>query len=92
MKSYPLDIQNVGEDTYELMSFGHHDFDKFKAAMRDSYPTWPMGEPKHVWMVRAPRAGYRYVLHPCDKTHRRALPVTCSSEDYSAAKADEGAK
>lgn len=84
VKKYPLVLQNAGEDTYELMSFGHHDFESFKAEMRDRYPTWPMGEPRHVWMVRAPRKGYSYVLHPCDKSHPRALPVTCSSEDYSS--------
>ena len=29
MKPYPLDIESVGEDTYIVMSRGHHDVREF---------------------------------------------------------------
>lgn len=31
MKAYPLDIESVGEDTYIVMSRGHHDLEQFMA-------------------------------------------------------------
>jgi len=82
VKTYPLKIVNGGEDTYQLFSFGHHDPIEFMRAAKKAYPTWPMGHPKHEWAVRAPKAGYRYVLHPCSETHPKAIPITTSVEAY----------
>lgn len=81
-KLYPLEIKNVGEDVYQLMSKGHHDFDLFMQAVKESYPTWPMGKPEHSYVVRAPKKGYACVYHPCDSIHQRAIPVTWTIEAY----------
>jgi hypothetical protein len=82
MKKYPLEIENVGEDTYHLMSKGHQDFTEFMRAVKDAYPKWPMGKPYHAYVVRAPRKGYSSFYYPCEATHPKAIPVTCTDEAY----------
>ncbi|KVD52493.1 hypothetical protein WM11_25760 [Burkholderia ubonensis] len=46
-KTYPLDIQNVGDDTYIVMSKGHHDVHEFMRQVRADGFDWPLGMPKH---------------------------------------------
>lgn len=40
MKTYPLEIESVGSDTYIAMSRGHHDLDLFmvEAGTRGAWP------------------------------------------------------
>lgn len=82
MKEYPLDLINAGEDSYQLFSLGHHDFKKFMDEVKKHYPKWSMGNPEHVWMVRAPRKGYSSYYYPCESTHPKAVPMTCTYEAY----------
>lgn len=82
MKSFPLEIMNVGEDTYMLMSWGHHDFNEFMEEVRENYPSWPMGNPTHEWYVMHPNKGYQWAAVPCDKNHPKARPATVSVESY----------
>lgn len=80
-REYPLELENVGGDVYMLMSWGHHDFDTFMKAVKEAYPTWPMGAPTHEYFVKHPKKGW--AAAPCDREHRRAIPATVTYEDYS---------
>lgn len=82
-RKYPLDIQNVGEDTYIVMSKGHHDFDAFMAAVRVDYD-WPLGPPKHMWMRAIPtKQPYMRCLYVhAEPNTRGAFPCTYSWEAY----------
>lgn len=48
MKSYPLDIENIGGDRYALMSRGHHDPHEFMRKVREEGYSWPLGMPRHL--------------------------------------------
>nr|BFD64807.1 hypothetical protein BdHM001_34880 [Bdellovibrio sp. HM001] len=82
-KVYPLDIENVGEETYILMSRGHHDFETFMDEVTKSYPNWSMGEPQHLWVKAVPtrKDGYRCVYAFVSATTRGAFPITHCQED-----------
>jgi hypothetical protein len=80
--SYPLEIENVGEDTYHFLSKGHHDFSDFMTEVKKRFSRWPMGHPYHAYVVRAPRKGYSAFYYPCESTHPYAIPVTCTDEAY----------
>ena len=82
-KDYQLDLINAGEDTYCLMSKGHHNIEEFAKAVKKDYPRWRMGIPETCFMVRAPRAGYASYYYECDESHKNAIPFTICTEDYS---------
>ena len=81
---YPLDVENVGEDTYMLMSKGHHDVHEFMREVREHY-SWPLGMPTHEWMRAIPapaNSGYR-CLYVAAKPHTRgAFPATYAREAW----------
>lgn len=87
-KTYPLKIENVGEDTYILRSKGHHNPDEFMRAVRTEGYDWPMGYPRHVWCKTVPvPAGHTEELGYCDAIYavvpqgaRGAYPVTICQE------------
>lgn len=83
MKEYPLQIENVGEDTYILMSRGHHDIHEFMKEVREHY-NWPLGVPKHLYVKAIPdNTGSRtcsYVF--VDENTRGCFPVTYTWEAY----------
>jgi hypothetical protein len=88
MKTYPLEIENCGEDTYILRSKGHHDPDEFMRAVRADGYDWPMGYPRHVWCKTVPvpsgntdECGYYdaiYAIVP--QGARGSYPITISQE------------
>lgn len=82
--TYPLNIQNVGEDTYIVMSKGHHDVHEFMRAVRAEGYAWLLGMPQHVWMRAVPtrRDGYRFMYHKARPGSRGAFPCTYAWEDY----------
>jgi len=83
---YPLIVENVGEDTYVLMSKGHHDPHAFMRTVRADY-SWPLGFPTHEWMraVPAPRnSGYRCLYVEAKPGSRGAFPCTYTREAYNA--------
>ena len=84
MTKYPLKIENIGENTYMLMSRGHHDFESFMDKVKEAYPNWPMGMPEHLYYKAVPtrREGYHCVYVPCSKNTRSAFPVTVTVEGY----------
>lgn len=66
MKTYPLEIESVGGDTYIAMSRGHHDLEVFMAEAVKECPDWFLGGPEHKWCKSVPdRSGElrcRYVF------------------------------
>lgn len=83
-KAYPLDVENVGSDTYIVMSRGHHDIHDFMSAVRQEGYTWPLGVPDHRWAKVVPdRTGdcaYKYCF--VNEGARGAFPVTYAWEAY----------
>jgi len=82
MKTYPLKIENVGEDDYILMSKGHHPLKEFMEACHKAYPNWPMGKPEHLWFKAIPKDGYACWYALADKNTRGAFPATYVREGY----------
>ena len=82
---YPLSVENVGGDTYIVMSRGHHDTDAFMAAVREAGYDWPLGVPEHRWIrvVPAPRKSWLQCLYVFTEPHARgAFPATYAWEAY----------
>lgn len=77
-KPYPLEIENVGEDTYILMSRGHHDIHEFMRKVRAEGYDWPLGVPQHLWMKTRPSRdpGYRCFYDAVPQGTRGAWPAT----------------
>lgn len=94
MKTYPLEVKSVGADMYCVMSRGHHDLETFMTAVREKFPNWPMGAPKHVWMRCVPDSNgeFRLTYVPARPRSRGAFPVTWTNEDYSKAWPSSGAQ
>lgn len=85
VRRYPLNVENVGEDTYILMSRGHHDVHEFMRAVRADGYTWPLGMPTHEWMraIPAPKdSGYRCLYVEAKPHARGAFPATYAREAY----------
>jgi len=82
---YPLEIMNVGEDTYILMSKGHHDPHEFMRVVREEGYEWPLGMPEHEWTktVPAPKnSGYTCMYISAKQGDRGAFPTTYVREAY----------
>ena len=47
--TYSLEIENVGQDTYIVMSSGHHDMHDVMTHRAGGYD-WSLGVPEHCWM------------------------------------------
>src|SRR3954462_13662344 len=76
-REYPLDIENVGEDIYTLLSKGHHDAHEFMRQVRADGYGWPLGMPKHIWLrCIPPRPGYSTCYVEATKGSRGAFPAT----------------
>lgn len=85
VRRYPLSVENVGEDTYILMSRGHHDVHEFMRAVRADGYTWPLGMPTHEWMraIPAPNgSGFRCLYVEAKPGARGAFPATYAREAY----------
>lgn len=87
--SYPLDPHSVGDDTYIVMSKGHHDPVEFMRAVRAYGYDWPLGKPQHKWVKAVPcRCGE----HTChyelrdEKPGPGWFPATYAWEDWEAQK------
>lgn len=77
MKTYPLDIESVGEDTYIVMSRGHHDLELFMAEAVKERPRWCLGGPERVWIKTVPgRGSYASFYHFVPQGTRGAWPAT----------------
>ncbi len=85
VKRYPLEIVNAGEDTYIVMSKGHHDPHEFMRAVRAEGYDWPLGMPEHKWVRAVPtKEAYRTSNYVFTEPHARgAFPVTYAWEDYN---------
>ncbi len=83
MRAYPLEIENVGEDDYVLMSRGHHDPHEFMRAVAGlvQYRDWPMGEPLQCWWHATPIDGGTRYRESFAHT-RGSFPATVSSEAH----------
>jgi hypothetical protein len=84
MRAYPLELQNIGEDVYVLMSKGHHEPHEFMRAVRAAGYNWPLGMPNHTYARTVPdRTGeyicrYAFTVEP----GRGTYPVTLVSEAW----------
>lgn len=80
----PIDIQNIGEDTYCLMARGHHDPHEFMRAVRAAGYNWPLGVPEQCYARTLPPPDPSYVCRYAfaDKPGRGAYPVTYVTEAY----------
>jgi len=81
VKDYPLEIENVGDDDYIVMSRGHHDPHEFMKKVRADGYDWPLGFPTHRWIKSTPsRDGlqFRFV----EEGTRGATPATYAHEAY----------
>ena len=77
MKAYPLDIESVGEDTYIVMSRGHHDLEQFMVEAVKERPRWKLGGPVHVWCKTTPAHGtYDSWFHFVPEGTRGSWPAT----------------
>ncbi|WP_460420771.1 hypothetical protein [Pseudomonas sp. ZL2] len=77
MKPYPLKIESVGEDTYIVMSRGHHDLGEFMKAAVEQRPNWSLGGPVHVWVKTTPGHGtYDRLYNFVPEGTRGAWPAT----------------
>ena len=85
VKRYPLEIVNAGEDTYIVMSKGHHDPHEFMRAVRAEGYDWPLGMPEHKWARTVPtKDACRTSNYVFTEPHARgAFPVTYAWEDYN---------
>ena len=84
-KEYPLELNNVGEDVYILMSKGHHDPHEFMKAVCEAGDDWPLGMPTHEWMraIPAPKdSGFLYLYVEATPGSRGAFPATYAREAY----------
>lgn len=80
---YPLKPESVGEDTYVIISRGHHDIHAFMTEVRKVWD-WPLGVPEHVWMkTMPPRDGYVSWHEPVPPGTRGAWPCTYVQEAYN---------
>jgi len=78
---YPIEIENAGDDTYIVMSRGHHDPHEFMRKVREDGYDWPLGMPTHHWVKMTPVPdGYRY--HFVIKGTRGAFPATYAHEAF----------
>lgn len=84
MKTYPLEVESVGSDTYIVMSRGHHDLELFMAKVMEEYRGWFLGGPAHMWCKTTPvDGGWRYNF--VKEGTRGAWPATYCwefGEDY----------
>lgn len=82
VKGYPLEVENVGGDTYIVMSKGHHDLDEFMKAVQESWD-WPLGKPEHVWIKSTPNnIDGGTIFHVVEESVRGSFPATYSWEAY----------
>lgn len=84
MAEYPLEIENIGEDVYVLMSRGHHDVHEFMKKVRAEGYDWPLGMPTHVWLKTTPsrEPGYSCWYSVVPKGTRGAWPATHVQEAW----------
>lgn len=82
MKQYPLSVQSVGDDTYIVMSKGHHDLSEFMREVAVHYGDWPLGDPEHVWMRTVPQRDGTCIYSPAEPNARGAWPATYCWERY----------
>ena len=83
-RMYPLEIENIGEDVYKLMSRGHHDIHAFMRKAREEYD-WPLGVPVHVYMKTRPApkgSGFNCLYNAVPSGTRGAWPATYVSEAW----------
>lgn len=83
-REYPIDINNVGEDTYIVMSKGHHDPHKFMQKVREDGYDWPLGMPIHCWIKATPCRCGEHTCHYAivGESVRGAFPATYAYEAY----------
>lgn len=90
-KTYPLDIDSVGQDEYIVMSRGHHDIHDFMKAVRADGYEYPLGVPEHRWAKVVPDSTgeYSHIFAFVKEGTRGAIPVTYAWESYGEERYEE---
>lgn len=86
MKTYPLEVESIGEDVYIVISKGHHDIHDFMRKVRAEGYNWPLGVPKHIYMKTRPArpgSGYNCFYDVVSKETRGAWPATHTQEAWN---------
>lgn len=83
-KEYPLELENIGEDSYCLMSRGHHNLDAFMEKVSEEYPSWKMGKPEHTYFKVVPDKTGEYSVWytQVPKETKGCIPVTVTDEAH----------
>lgn len=83
-KTYPLAPRSVGDNTYIVMSKGHHDPDEFMRAVRAEGYDWPLGKPEHKWVKTVPCRCGEHSCHyyTSDKHMHGSFHATYAWEHY----------
>ena len=83
---YPLELENWGEDTYLVVSLGHHDLEAFTNLVKQEYSEWGdfFESAYHGYYKQESRAGYDSWYTPCCPTTEGAIPATIAQEGWKA--------
>ena len=86
-KTYPMVLENWGDDTYMVISRGHHDLDKFKKHVNEEYEEWGdfFEVAYHSYFKATPSKNpYSSCYYtPCTKDTRGAFPATVAQEGWT---------
>lgn len=83
-KQYPLKVENVGNDTYQVMSKGHHEPLSFMVAVRAAGYDWPLGQPSHVYFKAFPNGRGETSYSYASQETSGAFPATITVEAYGS--------
>lgn len=83
---YPLELENIGGDSYLVISRGHHDLQLFKEKVLEEYAGFGnfFTDAYHCYYKATPRDGYSAWYTPCSSHVRGAFPVTVAQEGWKA--------
>lgn len=89
---YPLELENWGDDTYLVVSRGHHDLNLFKKHVNEEYDSFgnffEVGY--HTYFKAIPSNSiYSNCLYiQCSKNTRGAFPATVAQEGWTQSATD----
>lgn len=82
MKYYPLELENIGQDYYQIMSKGHHNINDFFTRVIEEYGHWNLKKEniKYLYYKAIPSKEFRCYYVESSQSVRGAFPATYISE------------